>query len=33
MEDLVDLVSLFVWIVVLYITVIYLERNRIDKDE
>jgi len=33
MEDLADLVSLFVWIVVLYITVIYLERNRIDKDE
>ena len=33
MEDLADLVSLFVWIVVLYITVIYLERKRIDKDE
>jgi len=33
MEELVDLVSLFVWIVVLYITVIYLERKRIDKDE
>ena len=33
MEDLADLVSLFVWIVVLYVTVIYLERNRIDKDE
>ena len=33
MEDLVDLVSLFVWVVVLYVTVIYLERNRIDKDE
>lgn len=33
MEDLVDLVSLFVWIVILYITVIYLERKRIDKDE
>jgi len=33
MEDLVDLVSLFVWIVVLYVTVIYLERKRIDKDE
>lgn len=33
MEDLADLVSLFVWIVILYITVIYLERKRIDKDE
>ena len=33
MEDLVSLVTMFVLIGILYITVIYLERKRIDKDE
>ena len=33
MEDLVELVSLFFMVGLLYVIVIIAERNRIDKDE